>query len=219
MRTIKVTGTGQSKLKANVTIVTMALEGLYKDYAETLKHSSEDTAVLKDVLSAFGFGREDLKTLSFSVDPEYEGYQEEGVYKQRFKGYRFHHSLKVEFDSDNDRLGRILYALAHCKVHPEIRLSYTIKDKEAAKNELLAKAVRDARAKALVLTEAAGLALKEIQSVDYSWGEVNFEVRPMNRALAAGKACVAEDACYEMDIVPDDIQVSDSVTVVWEIGS
>ena len=63
MRTIRVTGKGQIKVKPDMTHITMTLEGLFKDYGETLRHSSEDTEELKDVLSAFGFERADLKTL------------------------------------------------------------------------------------------------------------------------------------------------------------
>ena len=55
---------------------------------------------------------------------------------------KFHHVMKVEFLTDNDRLGKVLYALANCPVKPEFRLSYTVNDPEAAKIELLAKAVR-----------------------------------------------------------------------------
>ena len=55
MRTIRVTGKGQIKVKPDLTRITMTLEGLFKDYGETLRHSSEDTEVLKDVLSGFGF--------------------------------------------------------------------------------------------------------------------------------------------------------------------
>ena len=72
---------------------------------------------------------------------------------------------------------------------------------------------------AAVLTQAAGLTLKEIQSVDYSWGEIDLEYRPMNRALLTdgyGEASMAANS-YDLDIEPDDIQVSDTVTVIWEI--
>lgn len=220
MRTIRVTGKGQIKVKPDMTRITITLEGLYPDYAETLRHSSEDTDSLKDVLAAFGFERTDLKTLSFNVDTEYESYKDHGAYKQRFVGYRFRHLLKVEFDSDNERLGRILYALGNCELKPEFRISYTVKDPEAAKNELLGKAVKDAKEKAAVITAAAGVTLKDIQSIDYSWGEIEFEVSPMNRLM---KACApapaaCEDACYDLDIEPDDIEVADTVTVVWEIS-
>ena len=107
MRTIRVTGKGQIKVKPDMTRITMSLEGTYPEYGEALRHSSLDTEHLKDVLSAFGFERSDLKTLNFNVETEYESYKDKGTYKQRFVGYRFRHLLKVEFDSDNERLGKI----------------------------------------------------------------------------------------------------------------
>ena len=220
MRTIRVTGKGQIKFKPDMTRITLSLEGIYPEYGETLRRSSEDTERLKDLLTGFGFERSDLKTLNFSVDTEYESYKDKGTYKQRFVGYKFHHLMKVEFDSDNDRLGRVLYSLANCPVKPEFRLSYTVKDPEAAKNELLGKAVIDAKEKASVLTQAAGVSLKNIQSIDYSWGQINFEVQPMNRMLMVEECCtsmVEGAGSYDMDIEPDDIEVSDNVTVIWNI--
>ncbi len=199
----------------------MTLDGLWPQYGDALKHSSEDTEALKALLEKFGFEKTDLKTLSFSVDPEYESYQEKKAWKQRLLGYRFRHVMKVDFDSDNERLGKILYALANNKdVTPEFRISYTVKDPEASKNQLLAAAVKDSQCKANVLSEAAGVALKELQSIDYSWGEINFEVAPMNRLETKMMACEdsIEYGSYDMDIEPDDIEVTDTVTVVWEIG-
>ena len=222
MRTIRVTGKGQIKVKPDMTRITMSLEGIYPEYGEALRHYSLDTEHLKDVLSAFGFERSDLKTLNFNVETEYESYKDKGTYKQRFVGYKFRHMMKVEFPSDNDRLGKVLYALANCPIEPEFRLSYTVSDPEAAKNELLAKAVTDAKEKASVLTQAAGVTLKDIQNIDYSWGEIDFEYCPMNRMLMADECpadpMVAEGASYDMDIEPDDIEVSDTVTVLWEIA-
>ncbi len=223
MRTIRVTGKGQIKVHPDITRITVTLTGLDPDYGEALKRSSEDTEQMKDTLEPFGFERSDLKTLSFDVDTKYESYEEKRQgrteYKRRFVGYEFTHVLKLEFDSDNKRLGKILYALANCQLHPEFRLSYTVKDPEAVKNELLGKAVQDAVAKAGVLSGAAGLKLGDIQSVDYSWGEIDFEVRPMNRNLEMYDCKALEPtAAYDMDIEPDDIEVQDTVTVVWEIG-
>ncbi len=222
MRTIRVTGKGQIRIRPDVTRITLTAEGVYRDYSETLRKSTENTELLKDLLSKFGFERSDLKTLNFGVDTEYESYKENDTYKHRFVGYRFRHMMKVEFDSDNHRLGRILYALAHCPAEPEFRLSYTVKDPESAKNELLGKAVTDAKEKASVLTRAAGVALKDIQSIDYSWDEIDFEVRPMNRTLmeegGLSSPTGAANESYDLNIEPDDIEVSDTVTVVWEIG-
>ena len=218
MRTIRVTGKGQLRLRPDTTRITMTLEGLYKEYGETLRRSSGDTEELQRVVSGFGFERSDLKTLQFSVDTEYESYRDKNNdWKQRFAGYRFRHTLKLEFPSDNERLGKLLYALANCAVKPEFRLSYTVSDPEAAKIMLLAKAVSDAKEKAAVLAQSGGVKLLDIQSIDYSWGEIDFEVRPMERVMMDAAPAMAKGS-YDLDIEPDDIDVSDTVTVVWEIG-
>ncbi len=222
MRTLRVTGKGQIKVHPDTTRITISLEGTYPEYGETLKHSSMDTEGLKDILNTFGFERSDLKTLNFHVEAEYENYKDKDTYKQRFIGYKFHHTMKVEFLSDNDRLGKVLYALDNCPAKPEFRLSYTISDPEAAKNELLGEAVTDAKEKATVLAQAAGVTLKDIQNIDYSWSKIDFECRPTNRMLMADKCMTAPMAAggahYDMDIEPDDIEVSDPVTVIWEIA-
>ena len=40
-------------------------------------------------------------------------------WKRRLRGYKYVHRMKIEFQADNQRLGRMLYALAHCSVSPE----------------------------------------------------------------------------------------------------
>ena len=223
MRTIRVTGKGQIKLRPDMTRISISLEGTYPEYSEALRQSTESTEALKDLLEAHSFSRTDLKTLSFDVDTEFESYKEHGAFKQRLVGYKFHHLMKIDFDSDNMRLGRILYALANSPLKPEFRISYTVKDPEAAKNLLLGKAVSDAMEKAGTLAKAAGVVLKDIESIDYSWGQINLEVHPMNRMLMADK-CLAPSMApsdgygYDMDIEPDDIEVTDTVTVLWEIA-
>lgn len=218
---IRVTGRGQIKTKPDMTRIKVTMEGTYKDYGEALRHSGHDTEYLKDILSVYGFERSDLKTLSFDVDTEYESYKDGEIYKQRFAGYKYRHVLKLEFDSDNERLGKVLYVLAHCPMKPEFRISYTIKDPEAAKNELLGKAVSDAREKAAVLAAAAGVVLEEIRSIDYSWSEIDLEVHPMNHGFMEDACLMSapdDSSSYDLDIEPDDITVSDTVTVIWGIA-
>ncbi len=217
MRTIRVTGKGILKLKPDTTRLSITLEGKSRDYAKVLMMSAEDTETLRGVLTGLGFEKSDLKTLSFNVDTEYEGYDDHGNWRQRFVGYRYNHSMKLEFGSDNDRLGKVLYALANCPVDPQFRISYTVRDPEAAKGELLAKAVEDARSKAAVLTEAAGVALKGIELIDYSWGEIDFEVPAVNRMPLMAKGAAFTEESMDMALEPDDIRVEDTVTVVWEI--
>lgn len=132
------------------------------------------------------------------------------------KYYKYVHRMKLEFPADNKRLGKILYALAHCSVSPEFSIEYTVADPEKSKNELLAAAVKDSQAKASVLTEEAGVNLGKIITIDYSWGEIDFVSRPLQEmSLRCCEPEECESASYDMDIEPDDIDISDTVTVIW----
>ena len=138
MRTIRVTGKGQIKVHPDMTRITITLNGTCKEYSSAVARSAEVTEILKSLLSGFSFTRSDIKTLRFNVDTKYDSYRDSnGDYKRVFSGYEFNHVLKIEFETDNDRLGKILYALAHCQLQPEFRISYTVKDPEAVKNTLL----------------------------------------------------------------------------------
>lgn len=214
-KTIRVSGKGMIRLKPDTVRVTMTLEGMEPDYAAALKRSASDTERLRSAVQKAGFSREDLQTLNFHVQTEYEGYQEDGVYRQRLVGYRFRHELLIEFPWDNDRLGEVLSALSDNALTPEIRIAYTVKDREAAKNQLLRAAVADAKAKAEALAAAAGVKLSGIRHINYSIGENEFAVRPVMYAGAARKM-LADNAAPE--IVPEDIEATDAVTVIWEIG-
>ncbi len=213
MRTIRVTGKGNLKVKPDTTRLMITLNGVYPEYAETINRSTAETEALRELLVEVGFKSSAMKTLSFDVDTEFENYRDENNdHKRRFIGYKYTHTVKVDFPSDNELLGKALYKLSQSKLAPEFRISYIVADPEAVKNELIGKAVEDAMKKAQVLAKAAGLSLGSIQTVDYSWGEINMEVRPMDDMLMSPCA----GPC-EMDIEPDDLDMSDTVTVVWEI--
>ena len=218
-RTIRVTGKGKISVKPDRIRLLLKLEDIRETYDETLQQSTAQVEILKDIFEKLGFTRTDLKTLSFNVDTKYESYRDKNNdWKQHFEGYEFKHSMKIEFDADNRLLGKVLYALAQCPVRPEFRINYTIKDPETAKNELLGKAVTDSKVKAKVLTEAVGVEIGEVITIDYSWGEVDFVVNPMNKLMESCTSYNCEDSSsYDIDIEPDDIDVSDTVTVVWSI--
>lgn len=120
-----------------------------------------------------------------------------------------------EYDKTLAQFSRDTEALKD--IHPDFRLSYTVKDPEASKNQLLGKAVADAKAKAEALTKAAGVSLKDIKNIDYSWGEIQFEYAPMTIDMFCNKVMAPGAEAFDMDTEPDDISVSYTVTVVWEI--
>ena len=221
MGTIKVTGKGQLSLRPDTVVIDMSLTRSEKDYETAVKKSTEQTREVREAFEELGFKKEDVKTGHFSIDPEYESYQEKNIWKTRFKGYIARQGLKVRFERDGEKLGKVLYAVAHLKSEPTFNISYTVKDTEAAKNELLKKAVEDSRVKAGVLAEAAGVQLGEIDNIDYSWGMIDIVTRPVNNLamprMMKNAAVADEAAAYNIDVEPDNIEIDDNVTIVWNI--
>ena len=219
-RTIRVTGKGKISVKPDTIRLCISMEDTFREYDDALRHSTDSAELLKGMFEGLGYDRKALKTVLFNINTEYESYQDrDKSWKRRFKGYKYTHRMKLEFPAENKRLGKILYALAHCPVSPEFSIEYTVADPEASKNELLGKAVKDSMQKASVLAEASGVKLDKILTIDYSWGEIDFVSRPLQEMSLR---CCAEDACsptsYDMDIEPDDIDITDTVTVVWNIA-
>lgn len=119
-----------------------------------------------------------------------------------------------------DRLGWGLGAMAGIRAQTEFSIVYTVSNPEETKNKVLATAVKDSMRKAEVLCGAAGVELGEIQSVDYSWGELDIYSRPMGVDMMDSYSDDEEDdvsMLKEIDIEPDDIDITDTVTVLWAI--
>lgn len=183
-RTIKVTGKGKISVKPDTIRLIITQTNVEKTYEGAIMESADKKGNLNGALKRLGFEKDALKTLSFNIDTDYESYQaKDKSWKRRLIGYRYTHRMKLEFPSDNEMLGQVLLAVAHCPGQPEFTIQYTISDPEAAKNELLAKAVEDSKAKAGVLSKAAGVSLKDIITIDYSWGEIDFVTRPVNELI------------------------------------
>lgn len=221
-RTIKVTGKGKLTVKPDTIRLIINMSKVESSYENAIKESADKKTELNSELNRLGFRNDALKTLNFNVNTEYEQYQDEdNSWKSRLVGYRYTHRMKLEFPADNSMLGRLLNILARCTGELEFSIHYTIADPESAKNELLTKAVEDSRIKADVLSKAAGVTLKNILSIDYSWGELEFVSRPLE-GMRMLKCNVMDEGCdgagIDIDIEADDINVTDTVTVIWEIA-
>lgn len=217
MKTITVKGTGRVSAKPDLIVVSMMLETEDKDYGKTMEIAAEKIGLINESLEKIGFQKKAVKTTNFNVRANYENVRDKnGSYKTVFKGYVCNHNLKVEFDFDTKRLAEVLSAISACLAKPAFSISFTVKDPAAISDELLKSAARNAKQKAEVLCSASGVKLGELVSIDYNWGELNVysatEYKLESRRMMKAEACMAN-----VEIEPDDIDVNDTATFVWEI--
>lgn len=211
-RSITVKGVGNVSAKPDVIVISIEQKTHALEYDKTMEKAAADLGEIRKAIAGAGHDPVELKTSDFSVNTHYENEKDShGDYKGRFKGYVCSHSLNFEFGYDIKELGRILSALANCKAKPEFSINFSIKDKDVIKERMLENAVANAVNKVGVLAKAAGVKLGEILRIDYNWGELNV----YSRTRFVG--CVAGTTASYVDIEPEDVEASDTVTVVWAI--
>lgn len=216
-RTIRVKGTGKLKAAPDRIEISLTLRTKNKVYADAMEDASKQLSGLREALLPAGFIEDELKTTGFFVRSEYEGVRDRnGEYRQVFAGYVCEHMLLLRFPFDTERLSRTLSSIAACLAEPEMNIAFTVADRDTLAEGVLKKAVADARQKAQALAEASGVTLGRVLSIDHGAAQHNF-VSPTSYVMNAKRSCAAEEACVDMDVSPEDVTVSDSVDMVFEI--
>ncbi|MGN0577149.1 MAG: SIMPL domain-containing protein [Ruminiclostridium sp.] len=214
-RSITVTGTASIKAKPDSTRFEFTLSGRLESCAAAFSQAEEKSSNAKKGVTAAGFNEQSLKTASFSVEPEYENSRDPqtGTYINKLVGYRYSHTLFVEYKLDNNLTGALADALGASGAEPQsIRISFFAENKEELSDKLIEEAVKDATRKAMVIAAASGSQLGEIMEIRYSSAD-------NENAFAAGAAVNLREArCFSaIDFSPAEITETDTVTVTWAL--
>lgn len=215
-KTITVKGIGKVTAKPDYVVLSMELESTHKNYDKAVSIAADNIQRLTETLCGIGFEKESLKTTNFEVDTDYDRVQDyNGHYKSVFVGYEVTHYLKLAFDFSMDRLSEVLSTISKCSSNPQFSIDFTVKDATAINEEMLRSAAANARRKAEILCEASGVKMGALIAIDYNWTELNFHSKIEYMCREGTRDFGMTDSA--IDIEPDDIDVSDTATFVWEI--
>lgn len=208
-KTINISGKASLKVHPDQIELEITLQDVAKEYRQAVEKSAVQTNKLKKAIVGCGFKETDLKTTGFRVNAEYSQKNNKSV----LTGYRFVHETNLIFKLDNDRLDAVINALSQSGVAATFSINYTLHNPDQAKDQLLTQAVADAHQKAEVLAKAAGVKLGEISRIDYDVAEHDMMRSPFARMNLMETASFSSKA-----IEPEDIELSDNVTMTWLIA-
>lgn len=159
-------------------------------------------------MERLGLERTVLKTHDFRVRPAYKTINKNSV----FEGYVANHSLEISLPIGKEFLNKVLAGIVNSKVDAQIYISFTVKNVDAARDEVLAKAVAASRHNADILARSANVRLGQLVEIRYSWSDIHIH--------SGMNAFYDSSMNYKQsapDIEPDNIQISESVTLEYEI--
>ena len=208
-QTITVSGTGETLVTADTAVVSVGVNVRKKDALEAQSGANEVIAAIRAALEAAGFNEEDISTGYINLYAVYD-YSKD---IEEIVAYNASSTLAVKV-TDMGRVGEVIDLAFGAGANTLDGVSFSVSDDSAARAESLKAAVADAKEKAAILAEAAGLGEIEIESVQegnvYSF---DSGVNNFSRKIAGEE--------YEMDaatvVRAAKICVSASVTITFRI--
>ena len=205
---ITVTGSGEVLIPADVAVISLGVNVRSAEAPSAQAEANEVIAKIREALTAAGIDEEDISTGYINLYAAYD--YSSSV--ERITGYNASSTLAVKV-TDMTRVGAVIDLAFGAGAHMLDGVSFSAKDDTAARAEALKAAVADAKAKADVLAEAAGLGKLELENITeggvyaYDSGANNFSAKGMITEQAEDAATVIRAA---------KICVSASVTITYE---
>jgi uncharacterized protein len=202
---ITVTGEGRVSLPPDMATITLGVSAEATTAREAMDQTSAGVAALLDRLAAAGIERRDLQTAAINLNPVWD-HRNSGT--PRITGFAASNTILVRVRA-LDTLGGVLDAVLEAGGNTFHGLAFGLQSPEPHRDAARSAAVQDARRKAELLAEAAGVTLGPIAAI--TEGGAIEPPRPMFRMQAE----MASDA---VPIAEGEVDVTAHVTVGWEIG-
>ncbi len=203
---ITVTGEGRVETSPDMATVNLGVTTEAPTAAEAMAANSEELARVLERLRGAGIAERDLQTSSLSLNPNW--HHPSGAEQPRITGYVASNQLMVRV-RDLDMLGGVLDAAVKDGANTLNGITFGLTDPEPLLAEARRKAVADARARAELLAEAAGVTLGQIESITEA-GAMGGP-QPMYRGAA-----IAMEAA--MPVAQGEVSIAANVTVIWQIN-
>ena len=180
MSRLSVTGTGEARIAPDMAVVQLGVTTRADSASEAMRSNSTQQRAVIDALKAADIAEKDIQTSGLSLSPVMDYSQDRAP---TVNGYEANNMVSVRV-SDIARLGEVLDAIVDAGANQINGIAFTRNDGTDAEDDARREAVKDARHKAEILAEAAGMRLGPVLTLSDA---VTNEgpPRPMMRAAAA----------------------------------
>ncbi len=166
---ITVSGTGETQVSADNAVISLGVSARDKDVLTAQQKVNEAIASIRAVLIARGVKEEEINTdyMNIYAIYDYEGDQEQ------VKAYNASSTLAIRV-TEMEKVGMLIDEAFAAGANTLNGISFSASDTTAAKAQSLKDAVADAKARAEVIAEAAGMKITGIEMISDS-GVFSYE--------------------------------------------
>lgn len=158
---ITVKGTGIAYSAPDVAKIDFGVRSEAKNLADSQRANADAIAKIKNDLAAFDIQAEDIQTINYNITPDYIY---SGAQKPRLTGYTTYHFLRLTIRT-LDTVDAILQTLGYSGATDISQVNFTIDDTAEIKSEARERAIADAKALAVQITNLSDTKLGRIISI------------------------------------------------------
>jgi len=212
----EILGIGKIQATADHIIAKITLGGLGNDYNKIVKETNDQTEAIRKTLLKLGLKEHQIVISDFMTrdNAQFRDYDQDTANK-RFEVVR-HVNVKYTFDKDLN--SRVIYSLATNEIKPHFKFEFGLSDakKNILRDELIRKALDDAKNKADLIAGKYGLKLKRILKVKYGNTTIDPDLRG-NSVDLVGESLQP----YYTETKEDspEFDYMETVLVIWEFES
>jgi uncharacterized protein YggE len=210
-RTISVTGTGTVSREPDQAMISIAVESVEPTARQAAQENANKMDVLVASLKRAGLAAENIRTVSYQLEPQYIYPQGEDRTPPRIANYRALNMVQVTVDSVA-RTGRIIDAAVASGANRVTGIHFQLKNNEAARLEAVRNAIARARAEAESIASALGERLGPALHV----GQVS-NMSPPRPFMAMDAMEVRKMQAAPTPIEPGQLEIVANVNVVYRI--
>lgn len=205
-RTIAVTGVGEASRAPDMANLSIGVDAEGATAAEALRKNSTQLEATIKSLTDSGVEKKDIQTSGLNVGAKYD-YSPDGR-PPRIIGYQASNTVSVKLRS-LDKAGAVIDKAVGVGANRLDSIWFSFADPKPVMNDARKAAVADARERASLYAEAAGVKLGPILSISDSYSPGPGPMPVMARMdMAEAK---------NVPIMPGESSVSASVTIIYEI--
>ena len=184
---IRVNGNGEVRVAADTAVISLGVNARDRDVLKAQQKVNETIAAIRTALTGEGVPEEDITTDYLNIYATYDYRDDE----EQLAAYMANSTLAIRV-TDMDTVGMLIDACFAAGANTLNGISFSASDTEEAKTEAMKKAVADARKKAEVLAETAGLKIKGIEEISEN-GVYSYE-NSIGNVYAVKSMDMEEDA-------------------------
>lgn len=166
---ITVTGEGKAYAKPDIAVMSFGVTTEAEKSQDAVNQNNEKMNAITQAIKALGVQDKDMRTTLYQLNPTYGSDRPVPLYpysvnNNHITGYSLVQQVEVKM-RDFDKINEIIDTATSKGANAVGSLQFTIDDPETVRSEARAKAIKQAKEKALTLVSQAGLRIEKLVSI------------------------------------------------------